>query len=237
MSEPIINIYNSENDVILHLCKLIEEIAQLSIKNSQTFKIGLSGGSLITFLSKGLKNIDTDWSKWILFFCDERIVPSDNPDSTFGTYKANLLDKVPLKESQFVCIDENLNAEEAAKDYTSKIKKYFPDSSLPRFDLLLLGMGPDGHTASLFPDHPLLKEINCWVAPITDSPKPPPSRVTLTFPVINNAANCIFAVCGEGKAKVVKQILKEKINLPATLVRPVEGALYWLLDKGAASQL
>ena len=95
-------------------------------------------------------------------------------------------------------------AEEAAKDYIKKMSVYFPPDSVPRFDVLLLGMGPDGHTCSLFPNHRLLDETSLWVCPINDSPKPPPSRITLTFPVINNARACIFAATGEGKKEMVK---------------------------------
>lgn len=83
---------------------------------------------------------------------------------------------------------------------------HFPPDSVPRFDILLLGMGPDGHTCSLFPGHRLLDEISRWVCPITDSPKPPPSRITLTFPVINNAKTCVFAITGAGKSEMVKVI-------------------------------
>ena len=83
------------------------------------------------------------------------------------------------------------------------MSEYFPQS-LPRFDVLLLGMGPDGHTCSLFPQHPLLNETSVWISPITDSPKPPPCRITMTFPVINNAKNCIFTVVGAGKAEMAK---------------------------------
>lgn len=95
-------------------------------------------------------------------------------------------------------------ADEAARDYIKKMSVYFPPHSLPRFDVLLLGMGPDGHTCSLFPGHKLLDESLLWVCPINDSPKPPPSRITLTLPVINNAAKCIFAISGSGKAEMVK---------------------------------
>lgn len=95
-------------------------------------------------------------------------------------------------------------AEDAAEDYVHKVAQQFPQTKIPKFDMLLLGMGPDGHTCSLFPGHKLLEERSKWVAAITDSPKPPPSRVTLTFPVINNALYCVFALCGKEKADMVK---------------------------------
>jgi 6-phosphogluconolactonase len=97
-------------------------------------------------------------------------------------------------------------AEAAAKDYIQKMAVHFPPDSLPRFHLLLLGVGPDGHTCSLFPGHRLLEETSVWVAPITNSPKPPPTRITLTFPVVNNAEICLFALVGAGKAGMVKVI-------------------------------
>lgn len=97
-----------------------------------------------------------------------------------------------------------LLAEEAARDYIKKMSEYFSPDRLPRFHLLLLGMGPDGHTCSLFPGHRLLEETSVWVAPITDSPKPPPSRITLTLPVVNNAECCVFAIVGQSKAEMVK---------------------------------
>ncbi|XP_075229456.1 6-phosphogluconolactonase [Lycorma delicatula] len=236
-SEFEVIVVENEAEVIKKLSNLIEKKANDSIAVNGIFKIGLSGGSLVTFLSKGLPEVNTDWEKWRLFFCDERVVPVESADSTFGEYKKSLIGKVPLKESQFVTINTDLSAEKAAKDYITKMAVYFPPDSLPRFDTLLLGMGPDGHTCSLFPGHRLLDEHSVWVAPITDSPKPPPSRITLTFPVINNAECCIFAAAGKGKAPMIKKILKDKEPLPAGRVKPTNGKAYWILDKGAAELL
>ncbi|XP_054275321.1 6-phosphogluconolactonase-like [Macrosteles quadrilineatus] len=236
-SNKVINIVLNESAVIEELSKLVERLANDAIKRDDVFKVGLSGGSLANFLSKGLPNITTEWSKWKLFFCDERVVPLDSTDSTFGVYKNSLIGAVPLSEDQFIKINPQLPAEEAARDYIQKMAVHFPPDELPRFHLLLLGMGPDGHTCSLFPGHRLLEETSVWVAPITDSPKPPPSRVTLTFPVVNNAEVCAFAVSGQGKAEMVKRILKDKEQLPAARVYPTKGQVIWILDQPAASLL
>ncbi|GLV33948.1 6-phosphogluconolactonase [Carabus blaptoides fortunei] len=230
-------IAENESDLIIQLSELIEKVSNSSISENNAFNVGVSGGSLVKFLTSGLPKIKTDFSKWKIFFCDERVVPVDNPDSTFGVYKQDLIGKVPLSEEQFVKIKDGVSAEEAANDYNEKLAETFGSESLPRFDMLLLGMGPDGHTCSLFPGHSLLNETKIWVAPITDSPKPPSSRVTLTFPVINNAKYCVFAMAGDGKADMVRRILVDNEDLPATRVKPINGELYWILDKAAAKHL
>jgi len=113
-----------------------------------------------------------------------------------------------------------------------KLEKEF-GGKLPSFDLILLGMGPDGHTASLFPHHPLLNETVLWIAPIEGSPKPPPQRITFTLPLINNSKNVVFVASGESKKEMVRRVLQEDVpvgELPSKLVKPTSGNLYWFVD-------
>uniref|UniRef100_A0A452U5G3 6-phosphogluconolactonase n=2 Tax=Ursidae TaxID=9632 RepID=A0A452U5G3_URSMA len=153
--------------------------------------------------------------------------------------QTHLLSRLPIPDSQVITINPQLPVEEAAEDYAKKLRQAFQGDSVPVFDLLILGVGPDGHTCSLFPDHPLLQEREKIVAPISDSPKPPPQRVTLTLPVLNAARTVIFVATGEGKAAVLKRILedKEENPLPAALVQPHTGKLCWFLDEAAAGLL
>ena len=231
---------NSEAEVQKTLCDAVVEVAAKCTVDHDFFSIGLSGGSVAKFITRGLKErSDIEWSKWHIFFCDERHVPFESEDSTYAFIKRELLDHVPINTSNVYVIDPTVSVEEAAEDYTAKIRKLYPND-LPSFDLLLLGIGPDGHTCSLFPGHPGLQESVKIVIPITDSPKPPPSRITLTIPVLNKAANVIVTVTGAGKAAAVKGCLKPDADsdpLPAGMVKPANGKLLWILDEGAAEMI
>lgn len=229
-----------EAAVVAELCRLVEQEAREAVAATGTFHLGLSGGSLAGFLCKGLPKIETDWSAWRLFFCDERLVAPEDKDSTWGLYRSGLVQETPLTEEQFLVVDTTLPAQEAASDYAGQLACRLGG----RLDLLLLGAGPDGHTCSLFPGHQLLKEPALGdggrtVAPITDSPKPPPSRVTLTLPAIAASGCCVFAACGAGKAEMMGRLLgpvKEgQERLPAQMVQPVSGKLHWILDDAAAT--
>ncbi|CAO1399791.1 unnamed protein product [Diamesa serratosioi] len=227
-------VFKDETAVIENLQNLIETIANESINKSEKFFVGFSGGSLGKYLCTVLPNINTDWSKWTVFFCDERYVAEDDTESTFGFYKNNLLPKVPLTESQFVRINTKDPVEKVASDYEKTLREAFQmTSGIPSFDLLLLGVGPDGHTCSLFPKHKLLDERILLIAPILDSPKPPSGRITMTFPLIENARHSIFAVSGSGKADIIKSIFLDKENLPAAKVTALE-KVHWLLDEASA---
>ena len=132
--------------------------------NGSVFTVGLSGGSLPIILADVLPTIKTDWKKWKFFFCDERLVSFNDPESTFGVYRSILVPKIPeISLNQFVTINPSLKTLNAAYDYLSKMKQFFSikiEEEIPKFDLLFLGLGPDGHTCSLFPGHPLLNVCN-----------------------------------------------------------------------------
>ncbi|XP_076000120.1 6-phosphogluconolactonase [Genypterus blacodes] len=222
------------------LARLVASRAAEAVGARGRFTLGLSGGSLVSMLGKELPALpDLDCSKWIVGFCDERLVPFGHPESTYGLYKNQLFSKINVPDSGILTIDASLLLHECAEDYARKLKEAFQAEDLPVFDLLLLGMGPDGHTCSLFPDQPVLQETEKIVAPVSNSPKPPPQRVTMTFPVVN-AARCVaFVSTGGSKAAVLKEVLEgsEGPALPAARVAPSKGELFWLLDDPAAASL
>ncbi|KAI9278031.1 6-phosphogluconolactonase [Sporodiniella umbellata] len=220
----------------------LEKLSRESIERHGVFSVAISGGSLPKIVSKQLAhNPNVDFSHWHLFWADERCVAHDDADSNFLEVKKSLLDHIPsLPQENIYAIHEGYakaqEVEKAAVDYEEKLKRFF--KGLPKFDVILLGMGPDGHCCSLFPGHPLLDEQTRWVAPISDSPKPPPKRITLTYPVVNNAQCVVFVTAGEGKKEMVQQIIEEpQHSYPCQRVQPKHGKLYWFIDDAAASKL
>jgi 6-phosphogluconolactonase len=183
-----------------------------------------------------------DWTAWEVFWADERCVPLDSPESNFAAAKELFLDHVGLPREQIHSLGHSIEPGTAASAYQDRLKEVFQPApgQLPRFDLILLGMGEDGHIASLFPGHELLDEKRKWVAPVFDAPKPPPERITLTLPIINLAREVIFVVAGEGKASPLRAVLdadERGQKLPAALVKPASGSLKWFLDSAAAKEL
>jgi 6-phosphogluconolactonase len=179
-----------------------------------------------------------------VFYADERAVPLDDPDSNHLLCTQTLFSHVPLPSSQIHPIDPALltDLEELSEAYEQALIREFAQKAsarFPIFDLILLGVGPDGHTASLFPGHALLSEQACWVASLDDSPKEPPRRITLTFPVINHAARVAFVATGKGKREILHKVLDcPEEGLPASRVKPVyPGCLYWFVDDEAAAEV
>ncbi|XP_002964209.2 probable 6-phosphogluconolactonase 1 [Selaginella moellendorffii] len=227
----------------------ISKLSAASIERKGAFTVVLSGGSLVSALTKLAQApvVDQiDWSRWHVFWVDERAVRKDDPDSSYKLAHDLFLSKVTIPVSQVYSINDALDADAAADDYQAliahSIQTGILDTSqqgLPRFDLILLGMGPDGHIASLFPNHPLIQERQRWVCSITDSPKPPPQRITMTLPVINAAANVVFVASGASKAEMVARVFGEELpagELPAQMILPLDGNLVWYVDRAAAGQ-
>ncbi|MBI4636709.1 MAG: 6-phosphogluconolactonase [Candidatus Rokubacteria bacterium] len=180
------------------------------------------------------------WERTWIFFGDERGVSPDHPESNYRMVREALLEKVPIPPAHVLRIrGEAEDPEVAAAAYARTLAEVFETrrGELPRFDLILLGLGIDGHTASLFPGSPALKEVFRMVAAVHAAAAAVPQRLTLTFPVLNAAAYVVFLVSGIEKAKVVRAVLSEQAMLPAGMVRPTDGRLLWILDRAAASSL
>jgi 6-phosphogluconolactonase len=182
------------------------------------------------------------WDKMHVFWGDERHVPPDHPDSNYRMAHEAMLSKVPIPQAHVHRIkSENPDAGRAAEDYEQTLLAFFhlTAGQFPRFDVVFLGLGPEAHTASLFPGTKALHETRRLVV-LTWVGKFCTDRITLTPPVLNNAAGVVFLVSGEDKALALKAVLEgpdEPEQLPARLIRPAHGRLLWLVDRAAASLL
>jgi 6-phosphogluconolactonase len=225
-----------------------EYVARLSaqaIAERGRFAVALSGGSLPKILCPPLVadplQAQVGWSSWHVFWADERCVPLTDPDSNYRLAREYLFEQVDIPPGQIYPLDDAPGPAAAATAYQARLAEVFqpPAGQRPRFDLILLGMGEDGHTASLFPQHSLLQETERWVAPVFDSPKPPLARITLTLPVINNARQVAFITTGAGKAEALSQVMRADpaSPLPAQRVQPATGELHWFVDEAAAAAL
>jgi 6-phosphogluconolactonase len=192
------------------------------------FTVALSGGSTPKALYQLLVDLDVPWSRIHFFWSDERHVPPDHPDSNYRMAYEAMLSRVPVPEGNIHRIrGENPDAAEAAREY---------EQTLLPLDLLLLGLGSDGHTASIFPGSEVLHETKRLVAALWVE-KLNTYRITMTLPLINNSAAVLFLISGAEKAGIVKEVLEGPKQYPAQFVQPTHGRLLWMLDKDAASRL
>lgn len=210
-----ISISSSKSALSTTLAEHVKNLSRSSITSRGKFTVALSGGSLPSALFAGLSEAGSvDWSCWHVFFADERCVSLGDEESNFRGAEAGLK-YVPRNQIHTISEDLIQEPEKAAVAYETTMREVLgPEMSM---DLVLLGIGPDGHTCSLFPDHALLNESERFVRGIVDSPKPPSKRITFTFKVLAAARNVAFVVTGEGKNETVRRILEDKdMELPAT---------------------
>ncbi|XP_075495948.1 putative 6-phosphogluconolactonase 2 isoform X1 [Primulina tabacum] len=235
-----------------NLAEYISELSEASIKERGVFTLALSGASIVTLMGKLCESPHkrtVDWAKWYVFFADERAIGRNHADSTCKQVRDNLLSKVPIVHSHVYSINDSVPVEQAAEEYEFVIRQLVKTRMIsvsdihdcPKFDLVLLEMGPDGHIASLFPNHSVLNLEEDWVTYITDSPEPPPERITFTLPVINSASNVTVVVTGVNKAEAARMAVEdtdqESADVPARMICPVNGKLVWFLETAAASML
>jgi len=234
-----IRVLNSPAELFRAAAEEFSKRAEAAVQHHGNFTVALSGGSTPRGLNEVLAGSDfasLPWDKILFFWGDERHVPPDHGDSNYRMSQESLLSKVPVRQQNIFRIRaEDPDATRAAVDYERVITRIFglQQGEFPRFDLILLGIGTEGHTASLFPGSAAMGEevrlvVSNWVEKLQTE------RITLTFPVLNHAACVMFLASGREKADIVQKILGDSTEvLPAKMVQPFDGDLVWFLDKAA----
>ncbi len=243
---PGVHVYPNALEVARGAARLFVDYAWQSIAKDGRFLVALSGGSTPRQMFQLLASDDfrgqVDWGKVQVFWSDERAVPPDNPESNYGMARRELLIRVPIPEANVHRMEaEKPSIGRAANEYEETLRKYLDldDRGFPRFHLILLGMGPDGHTASLFPGTRVTTQTSRWVStPLVA--KLNMRRMTLTLPVLNAALRVVFLVVGSEKAEILRAVLQGKHDppYPSQLVQPrAHGLKLFLVDKSAAALL
>ena len=247
VGRPEVRVFPNLEDLSREAASRFEELAKRRVAEGRIFAAALSGGStprrLYQLLAGPPFSDRIPWRSVHLFQVDERCVPPDHPDSNYRMVREALLTNGLVPEPNFHRMAAELpDRDAAARQYAEELARILKppaSSDWPRLDLVLLGMGPDGHTASLFPGSAALDEQSRWVAP-NYVEKLKAYRLTLTFPVLNAAAEIIFLVAGADKAEALRQVLDPSSaadKFPAQRVRPAQGQVRWYVDKAAARLL
>lgn len=236
---PHVEILPDKSALIERTLAIVLEVIRGAIATRNRCTLALAGGSTPKPLYEALAQQDLPWHKFYIFWGDERYVPIDHPDSNAGMAKAAWLDKVPIPTAQIFPIPTQPTDPRAAADqYEQTLRSVFPDSegTIPQLDLILLGMGDDGHTASLFPHTPALAVHDRL---ITVGNKDGQPRITFTVPLINRGQHVLFLTAGASKQHALSQVFAaaaEAATYPSRLIQP-EGQLWWLLDAEAGVPL
>jgi 6-phosphogluconolactonase len=226
--------------------ELFSALALDAVRDHSRFSVALSGGgtpqALFSLLARPPCQSVIPWQQTHFFWADERLVPPDDPGSNYYHAARLLLDHVPIPTTNIHRMKGELSPEKSVLDYSGQLHSFAANGrSWPRFDLVLLGMGSDGHTASLFPGSPIKEAPGISVKAVTAQYEDRPSqRITLTAAVINDARRVIFLVTGANKAATLSAVLqgpRDLAKLPAQRIQPISGTLTWLVDQAAASAL
>jgi 6-phosphogluconolactonase len=243
MESSDVSIFETPEQLAVVAAERFVAVAARVCSESDRFSVALAGGRTPKRVYELLASEDfktrVNWSRVHLFFGDERAVPPNDPDSNYRMVFEALISKVPIPDDNVHRMHGEGDANANARDYENDLKKFFGGLLWPRFDLVLLGMGDDGHTASIFPDSDALAEQSRWVV-VTKFPQTGQQRITLTLPVLNHAALVTFLVTGKEKAQRLAEVLRPNSAsklLPAQAIKPIDGKLKWLVDVAAAACL
>jgi 6-phosphogluconolactonase len=235
----------------LHIHETLEQTAQAAaefmlararqaLEARNTLSLALSGGSTPRALYAHMRHWELPWQQVELCFGDERCVPPEHPESNARMVRETLVGPAGIPEAQLHRIHGELSPQQGARDYEDTLRSVFgAELGVPCFDIVLLGLGTDGHTASLFPHSPALTERKAWVAPNV-APNLSSARITLTYPVLNGARTILFLVSGADKAHAVREVLEGNASvadIPALGIAPSAGELHFFLDRAAAQGL
>lgn len=233
---------NDPEAVGLRAATIFRDRSKIAVASKGRFSVALSGGStplrLYEILGSTLRK-DIPWDRTEIFWADERCVPPDHGDSNYKGVHDALLSRIAIPATNIHRIKGEMSFEEGAREYEKELERYFSNSGSFAFDLVILGVGEDGHTASLFPGSTSLSEVKRFAVPVYVE-KLRSWRITLTFPVLNNSSSILFLVTGLKKSGILKEILGGSGNMqkyPAGLINPVAGEVTWLIDRGASSEL
>ncbi len=237
-----VRVYRDAESMGRAAARHLVEIARSSLAENDSCSIALSGGKTPAVLYRLLASEFSErmpWASARFFWGDERYVPHDDSRSNFRLFRETVLDvvEVPIENIHPMPTDRPI-ADDAARDYEALMRKRF-DGAWPRFDAVLLGLGADGHTASLFPSSPALLETKRWVLSVRGD-SDPPVRLTLTLPVLRAASNVMFLVTGREKAEILRRVIagpEDIRHVPSSGARPESGRLYWYVDEAASSLL
>ena len=238
-----LKVYKNADETTIALADWIVALIKKTLEAKERFTIALSGGDTPKKLYQTLASdayrekinpIAIGWSRLHIFWGDERLVPFSDDSNNAKMAFDNLLSKVDIPSDQVHKIWTDVSPEESAQQYDNILHKYF-DEKQTTFDLVLLGMGDDGHTLSLFPGNEILND-KIWVSAVASKEKG--ERITLMPSVVNRASAIAFLITGESKAKILQEVLEsQQHNYPAQLIQPANGQLYWFLDEKAAKYL
>ena len=240
---PNVQVFDDPEQVAREAAGLFVRLSIEAISTRGSFSVALSGGStprrIYELLASDDYRTQVSWPSVHVFFGDERTVPPDHADSNYRMANETMLSLVPVPAKNVHRMNGVGDAAASASEYESELRAFFGDLAWPRLDLVMLGMGDDGHTASLFPGSAALEEQQAWVV-ANWVEKFQTWRITLTAPAINAARRVLFLVTGAGKADRLREVLKgerDPARLPSQLIQPRDGTLEWFVDRAAASKL